>query len=173
MITTAEFFKYFQWSGIATLAFAAITVLALILKWGFQYRLVGATGFMAVITVGLLGLSFVPIVHSNVPGALRYSLIYDNGSDRATIAVATPISEAGLDATLRQAAADLYSYGRSGRVDRQLKIRARTIVHPQPGISEPLVLGEVVRSLGGGEDSELAIQIDRTNLSKVARTSHV
>jgi hypothetical protein len=173
MITTAEFFKYFQWSGIATLAFAAITVLALILKWGFQYRLVGATGFMAVITVGLLGLSFVPIVHSNVPGALHYSVIYDNGSDRATIAVATPISEAGLDATLRQAAANLYSYGRSGQVDRQLKIRARTIVHPQPGISEPLVLGEVIRSLGGGEDGELAIQIDRTNLSKVARTNNV
>jgi hypothetical protein len=172
MITTAEFFKYFQWSGIATLAFAAITVLALILKWGFQYRLVGATGFMAVITVGLLGLSFVPIVHSNVPGALHYSVIYDNGSDRATIAVATPISESELDATLRQAAANLYSYGRSGSVDRQLKIRARTIVHPQPGISEPLVLGEVIRSLGGGEDAELAIQIDRTNLSKVARTNN-
>ena len=171
MITTAEFFKYFQWSGIATLAFAAITVLALILKWGFKYRLVGATGFMAVITVGLLGLSFVPIVHSNVPGALHYSLIYDNGSDRATIAVATPISEPGLDATLRQAAADLYSYGRSGRVDRQLKIRARTVIHPQPGISEPLVLGEVSRSLGGGEDGELDVRIDRANLSKLAHTN--
>jgi hypothetical protein len=171
MITTAEFFKYFQWSGIATLAVAVITVLALVLKWGFQYRLVGATGFMVVITVGLLGLSFVPIVHSNVPGALRYSLIYDNGSDRATIAVATPISESGLDATLRQAAADLYSYGRSGRVDRQLKIRARSVIHPLPGVSEPLVLGEVSRSLGGGEDGELNIRIDRANLSKVAHTN--
>ena len=171
MITTAEFFKYFQWSGIATLAFAVITVLALVLKWGFQYRLVGATGFMVVITVGLLGLSFVPIVHSNVPGALHYSLIYDNGSDRATIAVATPVSEPGLDATLRQAAADLYSYGRSGRVDRQLKIRARTVIHPRPGVSEPLVLGEVSRSLGGGEDGELNIRIDRANLGKVAHTN--
>jgi len=96
-------------------------------------------------------------------------LIYDNGSDRATIAVKTPISETGLDATLRQAAADLYSYGRSGASDRQLKVRARTVIHPRPGISEPLVLGEVTRSLSGGEDSQLNIRIDRGNLEKVAQ----
>ncbi len=124
---------------------------------------------MGVLTVGLFGLSLVPIVHTSIPGAVRYSVIYDNGSDRATIAVATPIDETTLDATLRQAAADLYSYGRSGAVDRQLKIRARTVVHPRLGVSEPLVLGEVSRSLGGGEDGELKIEIERSNLSKVAR----
>ncbi len=168
MISTADFLKYSQWSGIATLAVAALTIAALVLQWGFKYRLVGATGFMVVLTVGLFGLGLVPIVHTNVPGALHYSLIYDNGSDRATITVATPISETGLDATLRQAAADLYSYGRSGSIDRQLKIRARTVIHPQAGISEPLILGEVIRSLGGGEDGKLAVRIDHRNLDKVA-----
>lgn len=169
MISTAEFLKYCQWSGIVTVAFAVITILALVLKWGFKYRLVGATGFMGVLTAGLFALSLVPIVHTNVPGAQHYSLIYDNGSDRATIAVKTPISETGLDATLRQAAADLYSYGRSGASDRQLKVRARTVIHPRPGISEPLVLGEVTRSLSGGEDSQLNVRIDRGNLEKVAQ----
>lgn len=169
MITTAEFFQYCQWSAIATLAVAVLTILALVFKWGIKYRLVGATGFMGVLTVGLFGLSLVPIVHTNIPGALRYSLIYDNGSDRATIAVATPISDTALDATLRQAAADIYSYGRSGAVDRQLKIRARTVIHPSIGVSEPLLLGEARRSLGGGEAGELTIQIDRDNLSKVDR----
>ncbi|PSB59310.1 Ycf51 family protein [Chamaesiphon polymorphus] len=170
MISTADFFKYCQWSGIATLALAVLTILALVLKWGFKFRLVGATGFMGVLTAGLFALSLVPIVHTSVPGALHYSLIYDNGSDRATIAVKTPISEAGLDATLRQAAGDLYSYGRSGAIDRQLKVRARTVVHPRPGVSEPLVLGEVTRSLGGGEDGQLDVRIDRANLTKVAST---
>ena len=118
MISTADFFKYCQWSGTVTLALAVLTIVALILKWGFKFRLVGATGFMGVLTAGLFALSLVPIVHTNVPGALHYSLIYDNGSDRATIAVKTPISETGLDATLRQAAGDLYSYGRSGASDR-------------------------------------------------------
>jgi hypothetical protein len=167
MPSTAEFFQYFQWSAIATVAFAALTILALVLKWGFKYRLVGATGFMGVLTVGLFGLSLVPIVHSSIPGALHYSLIYDNGSDRATISVPTPISEQSLDATLRQAAGDLYSYGRSGGIDRQLKIRARTVIHPQPGVSAPLILGEVSRSLGSGEEGNLNIRIDRINLAKV------
>jgi Protein of function (DUF2518) len=169
MISTAEFAQYFQWSGIATIAFAVVTILALALKWSFKYRLVGATGFMGVLTAGLFALSLVPIVHSNVPGALHYSLIYDNGSDRATIVVAAPVTEAGLDATLRQAAADLYSYGRSGSADKQLKVRARTVIHPAPGVSEPLVLGEVIRSLSGGEDSALEVRIDRANLAKVAQ----
>jgi hypothetical protein len=169
VITTAEFFQYCQWAGIATLAFAAITMLALVLNWSFRYRLVGATGFLGVLTAGLFALSLVPIVHTTVPGALHYSLIYDNGSDRATIAVPTPISETGLDATLRQAAADLYSYGRSGQAGRQLKIRARTVIHPRPGVSEPLVLGEVTRSLATGKDRGLELKIDRGNLAKVAQ----
>jgi Protein of function (DUF2518) len=169
VITTAEFFKYCQWSGIVTLAFAAITILALVLKWSFKFRLVGATGFMCVLTGGLFALSLVPIVHTAVPGALNYSLIYDNGSDRATITIKTPISETALAATLRQASADLYSYGRSGQADRQLKIRARTVIHPRPGLSEPLVLGEVTRSLAGGEDNAVEIRIDRNNLAKVAQ----
>jgi Protein of function (DUF2518) len=168
MITTAEFLQYFQWSGIATIAFAVVTVAALALKWSFKYRLVGATGFMGVLTAGLFALSLVPIVHTNIPGALHYSLIYDNGSDRATIVVATPVTEAGLEATLRQAAADLYSYGRSGQADKQLKIRARTVIHPRIDLSEPLVLGQVTRSLAGGEDSALEIEINRKNLAKVA-----
>ena len=170
MISTADFLKYCQWSGIATLAFAVVTIVALIAKWGFKFRLVGATGFMGVLTAGLFGLSLVPIVHANIPGALHYSLIYDNGSDRATIVVATPITETGLEATLRQAAGDLYSYGRSGSIDRQLKVRVRTVIHPRPGVSEPLVLGEVTRSLGGGEDSKLNIRIDRDNLAKITRS---
>ncbi len=170
MITTAQFSQYCQWSGILTLAFLAITILALVLSWSFRFRLVGATGFMGVLTGGLFALSLVPIVHTEIPGALHYSLIYDNGSDRATIVVKTPITEAGLDATLRQASTDLYSYGRSGQADRQLKIRARTVIHPALGISEPLVLGEVTRSLSGGEDNPLEVRINRTNLSKVAQT---
>ncbi len=170
MISTAEFFQYFQWSGIATLIFAAITIMALILNWGFKFRLVGATGFMIVLTAGLFGLGLVPIVHSSVPGAQHYSLIYDNGSDRATIVIAPPVTEASLDATLRQAAADLYSYGRSGSADKQLKVRARTVIHPQPGVSQPLVLGEVIRSLSGGEESPLEVRIDRGNLAKIIQT---
>jgi hypothetical protein len=41
------------------------------------------------------------------------------------------------------------------------------VIHPAPGVSEPLVLGEVIRSLSGGEESPLDVRIDRANLAKV------
>ncbi|MFN7658146.1 MAG: DUF2518 family protein, partial [Dolichospermum sp.] len=48
MPSTDNFLQYTQWSGIATIVFAVLTILAFILKWGFRFRLVGATGFMLV-----------------------------------------------------------------------------------------------------------------------------
>jgi hypothetical protein len=167
MFTTEAFAKYFQWSGIATLVFGALATLAFIFKWGFRYRLVGVTGFMGVMTGGLFALSLVPLVHTTIPGAVRYSLIYDNGNDRAVIAIAPPIKESELDATLRQAAVDLFSYGRAGQTNGKLNIRARAIVHPKEGVSEPLILGEVNRSLAVRQDDNLDIQINRKNLAKL------
>jgi hypothetical protein len=167
MFSTADFARYFQWSGIATLGFAVLAFLAFVLKWGYRYRLVGVTGFMGVLTGGLFALSLVPLVHTTIPGAARYSLIYDNGNDRAVIAIAPPIKESELDATLRQAAVDLFSYGRAGQTNGKLNIRARAVIHPQPGISEPLILGEVNRSLAVRDDLSLDIQINRKNLAKL------
>jgi hypothetical protein len=147
MFTTAAFAVYCKWSAIATVAFGVFAVLAFIFKQGFKYRLVGVTGFMGVLTGGLFALSLVPLIHTAIPGAQRYSLIYDNGNDIAAITVKAPITETALDATLRQAAVDLFSYGRAGGEDGTLSIRARTNIHPQPGISQPVLLGEAIRDL--------------------------
>jgi len=87
MLTTAEFLQYTQWSGIATLVFAALTVLSFILKWGIRFRLVGATGFMVVLTSGLFALSLAPLSRTVIPGAVRYSRVYDNGVTQAVIAI--------------------------------------------------------------------------------------
>jgi len=160
MLTTANFLQYTQWSGIATLVFAALTILAFILKWGFRFRLVGTTGFMLVLTAGLFALSIVPLSRTVVPGATRFSLVYDNGSTQTVIAVSPQISPTQLEATLRQAANNLYSYGRLGtKADNQLTIRARTIIHPEPGISVPLYLGQIKRSLVSRANSEMTVEI--------------
>jgi Protein of function (DUF2518) len=169
MFSTTDFARYFQWSGIATLIFAVFTIIAFVIKWGDRFRLVGATGFMGVLTGGLFALSLVPLVHTTIPGAVKYSLIYDNGNDRAVIAIAPTIKESELDATLRQAAVDLFSYGRAGQTNGKLNIRARTIIHPKLGISEPLLLGEVNRSLAALEDNSLDIQINKKNLAKLPK----
>ncbi|MBW4555606.1 MAG: Ycf51 family protein [Trichormus sp. ATA11-4-KO1] len=170
MLTTADFLQYTQWSGIATLVFAALAILAFILKWGIRFRLVGTTGFMLVLTGGLFALSLVPLSRTVIPGAVKYTLVYDNGSTQTVIATSPEISPSALEATLRQAASNLYSYGRLGtRGDNQLTIRARTIIHPEPGISVPVYLGQIKRTLASREDSDMEIEIYPQNFAQLPK----
>lgn len=165
MFTPDAFFTYGQWSAGLTLAVALLAGLGFLLKWGFRFRLVGSTGFMIVLTGGLFALSLVPLTHTQIPGAIRYSLVFDNGANLATIAVPATITPPELEATLRQAASDLFSPGRLGIGRDQLLIQARTVTHPQPGISQPLVLGQVKRSLAVRDDQDLEITLFQQNLS--------
>jgi len=170
MLTTADFLTATKWVGITTLVFAAITVLGFILKWGIRFRLVGVTGFLGVLTSGLFALGLVPFTRSVIPGAVHFSTVYDNGATQAVIAVRPQISESQLEATLRQAASDLYSYGRLGRTgEEQLTIRARTIIHPEPGVSKPLYLGQVKRSLSSRNDEQMEIAIFPDNLAQLPK----
>jgi hypothetical protein len=159
MLTTTDFLTFTQWAGILTLAFGALTLLGFVLKWSLRFRMVGATGFLAVLTGGLFALSLVPLMRTVIPGAIPYSLVYDNGGNKTVIAVPPQVTESQLEATLRQAAGNLYSYGRLGGVDNQLTIRARTIVHPEANVSKPLFLGQVKRSLSVRDDEQMVIDI--------------
>ncbi|MEH2050813.1 Ycf51 family protein [Nostoc sp.] len=170
MLTTANFLQYTQWMGIATLVFAALTFLAFVLKWGIRFRLVGATGFMVVLTSGLFALSIVPLSRTAIPGSVRYTLVYDNGSTKAVIATSPKITPTELEATLRQAASNLFSYGRSGtREDENLTVRARTIIHPEEGISVPVYLGEVKRSLVSHQNSPVTVKIYTENFAQLPK----
>lgn len=162
----SEFLQYTQWSGIATLAFAALAILAFVLKWGIRFRLVGTTGFMLVVTAGLFALSLAPLTRTVIPGAIRYSLVYDNGGTQTVITLPPTITQTQLDATLRQAASDLYSYGRLGvGTNNLMLIRARTVIHPEKGVSIPLYLGQVKRSLASRDDSKMAVEIFEDKLA--------
>lgn len=168
MLTPASFLEYSKYGGIATIALVVLTILGLLFQWGFRFRLVGITGFMMVLTVGLFGLSLGLSPRVSFPGAVRYSLIYDNGNSQAVVAVANrSMTVASAEATLRQAAQDLYSFGRVGEGDGNMHIRMRSIVHPQVGVSEPVYLGEAIRNLSNRESLELEIVVDRQNLSKL------
>jgi hypothetical protein len=159
MLTTANFLTFAQWAGILTLVSGVIAVLGFIFKWGVRFRLVGVTGFLGVLTAGLFALGLVPFTRTVIPGAIRFSLVYDTGSNQTVIAVPPSITQSELEATLRQAASDLFSYGRLGGVDDQLTIRARTIVHPEPGVTKPLFLGQVKRSLTTRNDEQMVLNI--------------
>jgi hypothetical protein len=159
MLTTADFLTFTKWAGILTLACAVITLVAFIFKWGFRFRLVGATGLLGVLTTGLFALAIVPFSRTVIPGAVKFNVVYDTGAAQTVIVVPKEITESELEATLRQAASDLFSYGRVSGLDNQLTIRARTILHPEPGVSKPLFLGQVKRSLATRDDENMAVEI--------------
>ena len=171
MLTTASFLQYAQWMGIAALALAVLTGVGFLFKWGIRFRLVGVTGFTIVLTAGLFALGLVPFTRTTIPGAVRFTTVYDRGATQTVISVPPTISETELVATLKQAASDLFSYGRLSPGGEPLLIRARTIVHREPGVSQPLFLGEIRRSLAVREDPDMTITLYRENLAQLPQPS--
>lgn len=169
MLTTPELLNFSKWLGIATLALAALTVLAFVLNWGFRFRLVGITAFTGVLAGGVFALGLGLFQRVEIPGAVRYSRVFDDGARQIVIAVAPDITETQLEATLQQAASDLYSPGRGGAGQMPLVIRARTIVHPQPGVSEPIFLGRVQRVSGFDNQGDVAIAINQESFNHLQR----
>ena len=136
-----------KYLGLFDVACAIFTVIAFIFGWGFRFRMVGITAFTGVLTAGLFGFGLAFFQRPIIDGAARYTLVYDTGGVKTVIAVANDVEGDTLDATLRQAALDLYSPGRLGGAVSPLVIRARTIEHMEDGVSKPKYVGEISRSL--------------------------
>jgi hypothetical protein len=172
MLSPEQFFQATAWFAIGTVAFGAVTAIAFLLQWGVRYRLVGATGFMGVLTVGLFGLSFQPVTRAVVPGALPYATVFDSGSSQIVIAVPNSITATELEATLEQAASNLLKPSRIGGSGQVVpNIRARAIVH-RPGISELVYVGKVTPNQNfkkGNSEAEnpLNIEIYSDKLAKI------
>lgn len=167
MFSTDQLLTYSQWAGIATLVFAVITGVGFIFSWGIRFRLVGVTAFMGVLAAGIFGLGLGLFTRTEIPGAMTYSRVFDDGARRIVITVAPDLTESQLVATLQQAGADLFSPGRVGRPDQFLSIRARTLVHPHPGVSEPLYLGEIRRSISQREDRNFKVDLFPEAIAKL------
>ena len=159
---------YALWSGYGTIACLVITVIAFIAGWAFRFRLVGVTSFMGVLTASIFALSLGLFSHTEIPGAVRYSLIYDNGANRAVIAVSPNIETSAIEPTLRQAALDLYSYGRTGtNGNDRFTVGLRTVLHPETGVSQPLFLGQATRSLSVRDESNLEVEVFTENITQL------
>ncbi len=155
MLNPTDFAGAAQWMGIGTLTLAALTAFGFAFKWGIRFRLVGATGLAIVLTVGLFGLSLEPFTRSVIPGAIPYSTVYDSGASQIVITVPADVTPEALDATLRQAASNLFKPYRLGIPGQTATIRARTIIHAPEGISQLVYLGQVqpaAKPLEEGED---------------------
>ena len=165
---TIDFFSFAKWSGIATVLCLLVTIAAFVVSWGFRFRLVGVTSFMGVLTAGIFALGLGLFPHTEIPGAVRYALTYDSGANQAVIAVSPDIEKSAIEPTLLQAASDLYSYGRTGTGGNdEFIVKLRTVLHPQPGMSQPLFLGEAKRSLINRQNSEIEINVFEQNIAQL------
>ncbi|MDY6806875.1 MAG: Ycf51 family protein [Cyanobacteriota bacterium] len=171
MITNAGILTASQVGAILTVICGAIATLAFIFNWGIKFRLVGITAFMGVLTGGLLGLGLGLYTRTAIPGALPYSVVYDNGGNKSVVAIQPEVTKSELEATIQQVAADLFSPGRFGSGDNELTIKVRTVIHPETGVSEPVYLGEVKRSLATRDDENMEITIFSDRLEHIQKFS--
>lgn len=155
-----DFTVYIKWSAILTGVVFLFALIAFIFQWGFRFRLVGITGFMGVLTAGLFGLSLGLFSYTDVPGAVPFTVVYDNGGSQVVIKLPPTVTESEVEASLRKASSDLYSYGRLGGSNNAMTIRARTVIHPEEGVSKPLYLGKVQRSLSQEQEEETDLNIE-------------
>lgn len=168
MLSPEQFLEATGWSAVTTLAFGIITTLAFVLKWGFRFRLVGATGIMGVLTVGLFGLSFQPLMRTAIPGAVPYETVFDSGASQVVITVPNEISQTELEATLQQAASNLFKPSRIGGAGQVVpSIRARGMVH-KDGASELVYVGKVTPQPGKtAEERTPRVEIYPDKLAKI------
>ncbi|MEL4898170.1 Ycf51 family protein [Crocosphaera sp. Alani8] len=169
ILTSLGFSTYTQWATVATFFFLLLTIVGFIFQWGIRFRLVGITSFMVVLTVGLFGLGLGLFERTEIPGAIRFTRVYDNGGNQVVIIVKPSVTETQLKATLEQAANDYFSYGRTAGVDNKLTIRARTMVHPEIGQSLPLYIGQVKRSLSVKDDDSMEIDIFSDQFNQLSK----
>jgi Protein of function (DUF2518) len=162
--STAALQTYALWMAYAGLALVLFTIAAWVRQWGFRFRLVGVTSFTFVVAASIFALSVSFNPRPAVPGAVHYARVFDRQSDQVVIAVAPTVTATELEATLRQAAIDLFSPGRSAP-DAMLTIRVRTVLHPEPGTSLPLYLGQIRRSLRERDDAAMQIELYPGNLA--------
>jgi hypothetical protein len=174
MESSLDFATYTQWSIYTTIAFFVLALLGFVFKWGIRFRLVGTAGFMIVLTIGLWGLSLGLFSHKTIAGAKHFNLVYDNGANQAVIAVPVNITETELEATLKQAANNLVSSGRTGiGSDNKLTVRARVLVHSEDKLTKPLYVGQVKTLLGKKDNLDLEIEISTDKLAQISAKSEI
>ena len=162
---------YVKWSGIVAVVSLIITIISFLLRWGVRFRFVGITAFMGVVTASIFALKIAFLNHVDIPGSVRYTLVYDNAANQAVIAIPPqPMTTSQVKATLRQAAYNLFSSGRLSYGDAQLTVRIRTVLHPQTGVSEPYYLGQIKRSLLQKEDENMEVEVFEDNLGRLANS---
>ncbi len=141
--------KWLAWGG---LGLSILTILAYLFKWGIKFRLTGITIFTVLLSASCWAFdqSYRPPV--SIEGYKYAPIVYDNGFDLVVAQASNDFPEESIKPTLLQIAGNLKGGGRNGA---QVKVRLRKIESAGEGISQPIVLGEIIKDLKESKIIEL------------------
>ena len=120
------------------------TVVAFIFNFGFKFRITGATIFSLLLS--LSSWAFIQSYNERVviEDAKYLPIVYDNGFDLIIAKAEDNFPEESIKPTLEQLSENLRKGSRSGA---NVKIKIRKLEKISPGISKPVVIGEVQKSV--------------------------
>ena len=141
--------KWLAWVGSGI---GIITILGYLLNWGIRYRLTGITIFTLLLSASCWAFdqSYRPPI--NIEGYKYAPIVYDNGFDLVVAQASNDFPEEAIKPTLLQIASNLRGGGRNGA---QVKVRLRKIEPAGEGLSQPIILGEVINDLKNSKIIEL------------------
>ena len=141
--------KWLAWGGSGL---GVLTILAYLFSWGVKFRLTGITIFTLLLSASCWAFDQSYRPPFNVDGYKYAPIVYDNGFDLVVAQASNDFPEEAIKPTLLQIAGNLKGGGRNGA---QVKVRLRKIESAGNGISEPIVLGEVINDLKESKIIEL------------------
>ena len=141
--------KWLAWGGSGL---GVLTILAYLFKWGIKFRLTGITIFTLLLSFSgwAFDQSYRPPI--NIEGYKYAPIVYDNGFDLVVAQASNDFPKEAIKPTLLQIAGNLRGGGRNGA---QVKVRLRKIESAGEGISQPIVLGEIINDLKESKIIEL------------------
>ena len=130
--------------GILGIFLLSVSFIAFIFNFSFKFRIIGATIFSL-----LLSLSSWAFIQSYsekivIEGAQYLPIVYDNGFDLIIAKAEDDFQERSIAPTLEQLSENLRKGSRSGA---NVKIKIRKVEKISDGVSKPVVIGEVQKSV--------------------------
>jgi len=139
-----------RWLGAASGVLFVLMLLGFRLGWGIRFRLVGVTSFTTLLAIACVAFAISYRPRVVVEGAVPVPVVYDNGADLVIAAAPVNLPAAAIAPTVEQVARNIRGSGRTSP-DGWVTVRLRRVESLDPGLEQPVVLGEVRRSLSSGE----------------------
>ena len=130
--------------GLFGIFLLIVTVIAFIFNFGFKFRIIGATIFSLLLSLSswafIQGYSEKVVIEN----AKYLPIVYDNGFDLIIAKAEDDFPEEYIQPTLKQLSENLRKGSRSGA---NVNIKIRKLEKISDGVSKPVVIGEVQKSV--------------------------